>query len=494
MARRRAGRVRRAAQAVDRWDLAVGRRIARTPFPAPVDRGLPLLTRAADHSKLWLAISAALAGTGDPGLRRSAMRGLGSVAVASLLVNQAGKRVLRRRRPLIEHVPAARVAHRVPVSNSFPSGHSASAAAFAVGAIVESPRLAVPLGALAGAVAFSRVYTGVHFASDVLAGSALGAAVAGIGAVAVPARHPEPVRPGSEPPRPQDPRPTGRGLVAVVNSRSRSTGPSLVEQLQEALPHAEFVEITDDTELGDALRKAADRAEVLGAAGGDGTINAAAEAAMAADRPLLVIPAGTFDHFAKDLEVNDVADAVDALREGRAVRVDVGDADGKPFLNTASLGSYPEFVKVRERLEQRLGKPLAAAVAMVTVLRRCPPLVAEVDGVTRQLLLVFIGNGDYRPRGFVPRWRRRLDAGRLDVRLVDSARRGSTLRLVAGALTGDLYKSSRYVEVRRASLSVKLTGDTGFLARDGEVEQAPSAVTFSVRRQALTVYHGRRRG
>ncbi len=493
MVGRRSTRIRRTAKAIDRWDLAVGARIARTSFPAPIDRGLPLLTRAADRSVLWAGVSVALAATGKSRLRRAAARGLGSIAVASLLANQVAKRTVRRRRPLLEHIPIARIAHRVPISNSFPSGHSASAAAFAVGVAVEAPELAVPIGALAGAVAFSRIFTGVHFASDVFVGAAIGATVAGVGAAVVPAHHSQPARPADEPKRPQPPRPTGRGLVAVINCRSHDGGPSLVEQLREALPHAEFVELPAESgsdELDEALRAAAKRAEVLGAAGGDGTINAAAAAAMAADLPLLVIPAGTFDHFAKDLDLDEVADAIEAVRTGRAVRVDVGEADGRPFLNTASLGSYPEFVRIRQRLEQRLGKPVAAAVAMVVVLRRCPPLVAEIDGVSRRLLLVFIGNGDYRPRGFVPRWRRRLSTGRLDVRLVDSSRPGSPWRLVAGALTGDLYRSSRYIEALRDRVSVKLTGETGFLARDGEIEQAPSEVSFGIRRQALTVYRG----
>jgi PAP2 superfamily protein len=98
--------------------------------------------------------------------------------VASLLANQVGKRLLPRVRPLLDSVPAARRARRTPGSHSFPSGHAASAAAFAVGASLEVPALAVPLGVPAAAVGFSRVYTGVHYPADVLAGVALGAGVA----------------------------------------------------------------------------------------------------------------------------------------------------------------------------------------------------------------------------------------------------------------------------------------------------------------------------
>ena len=90
----------------------------------------------------------------------------------------------------------------------------------------------------------------------------------------------------------------------------------------------------------------------------------------------------------------------------------------------------------------------------------------------------------------MPRWRARLDSGQLDVRLVDSARPGSWWRLLLGALTGDMYRSSRYLEGRTPSLTVTTSGPPGYLARDGEVADAPNQVTFSVRREALTVYRG----
>jgi membrane-associated phospholipid phosphatase len=167
----------RAGEAVGELDRTLFRRVAGMSSPL-LDAVLPPLTRAADHSVLWLATSAGLAVSGRPGLRRAAGSGLASVAVASLLANQVGKRLLPRVRPLLDSVPAGRRARRTPGSHSFPSGHAASAAAFAVGASLEVPALAVPLGVTAAAVGFSRVYTGVHYPADVLAGAALGAGVA----------------------------------------------------------------------------------------------------------------------------------------------------------------------------------------------------------------------------------------------------------------------------------------------------------------------------
>lgn len=166
----------RVRAAVGRLDRELFRRVA-TRETAVLDAVLPRLTRAADHSVLWMAVAAALQAAPDRRLHRAGRRGLTAIAVASLLANQVGKRVLPRARPLPEDVPLIRRA-RMPGSTSFPSGHAASAAAFAIGVSLEAPELAVPLGVTAAAVGFSRVYTGVHYPADVAVGAALGAGVA----------------------------------------------------------------------------------------------------------------------------------------------------------------------------------------------------------------------------------------------------------------------------------------------------------------------------
>ncbi|MFB7412457.1 phosphatase PAP2 family protein [Streptomyces sp. NPDC056202] len=172
-------------------DGAVYAAVAATPTPT-LDTGLRRLSRAANHSKISFAVAAGLALVpGRP--RRAALAGVGAVAVASATANLLGKRLVRRPRPDREAARVVVARHvRMPDSASFPSGHTASAVAFATAAGVAFPPVAVPLHVLAMAVGYSRVHTGVHYPGDVAAGALLGVASAAVSLTAmaslVPAR------------------------------------------------------------------------------------------------------------------------------------------------------------------------------------------------------------------------------------------------------------------------------------------------------------------
>jgi membrane-associated phospholipid phosphatase len=149
--------------------------VARTHTPA-IDVPLRRLSGFANHSKPWFLLAAVLALVGGPPGRRAAVRGVVAIGAASLVVNQPMKLLGGRDRPDRDHhdVPDERRLP-MPTSTSFPSGHSASAAAFAVAVGDTIPALRVPLRVAAGTVAFSRVHTGVHYPGDVLVGAATGA-------------------------------------------------------------------------------------------------------------------------------------------------------------------------------------------------------------------------------------------------------------------------------------------------------------------------------
>ncbi|MCX4904139.1 bifunctional phosphatase PAP2/diacylglycerol kinase family protein [Streptomyces sp. NBC_00878] len=467
-------------------DYRIFEAVAARHWPG-ADPLLPKLSRSANHGLLWFGAAAAFAATRSPRARRAAVRGVASLALASATINTLGKRSVRRQRPLLDSVPLVRQLKRQPITTSFPSGHSASAAAFATGVALESRPLGAVVAPVAAAVALSRIYTGAHFPSDVLVGAAFGAGAAFAVRGLVPTRDqlPPPGRPRADAPA----LPDGEGLVMVVNKAAGSS--DRVRALGDALPHAELVEC-EPADLRAELEKAAARAEVLGVCGGDGTVNAAATVALRHRLPLAVLPGGTLNHFAQDLGVEDVRDLSRALRAGDAVRVDVGsfssgDTEGC-FLNTCSLGVYPELVRERDRWSKRIGGWPAGVVATLRVLRADRhPLRAELSGEERPLWLLFAGNGMYHRMGPVPARRYDLADGRLDVRVVHGGR-FPAVRLFAAAVAGPLTRSPVHAAVQVGALRVDGVEPGTPLAYDGEVTTVDGEVTLRKLPEALTVY------
>lgn len=159
-------------------DGAVYDAVAVTPTPH-LDDAFRKLSKAANYSRLWLVMAAAMATVGGRRGRRAALEGVLAIGVTSATVNLGIKPLARRRRP--DRTDAARFEARVvpmPESTSFPSGHAASAFAFAYAMGRHYPGLAVPIRLLASWVAYSRVHTGVHYPGDVVLGSVIGAGTA----------------------------------------------------------------------------------------------------------------------------------------------------------------------------------------------------------------------------------------------------------------------------------------------------------------------------
>jgi undecaprenyl-diphosphatase len=460
---------------------------SHTPW---LDTTLPRLTRAANHSALWIATAGALAAFGGRRGKRAALRGLGSIGVTSALVNQGIKRLVRRPRPSLQRVPAARRLRAQPLTTSFPSGHAASAAAFAVGASSELPQARIPLGALAAAVGYSRIYVGVHYPFDVLTGAAIGAAIGMLTRLQWPLLPPEveetpPARHALR----LEPRPDGDGVLVVVNGHAGSelSGPT-ADEIRRRLPKATVIELDDPKRLADVLRAEGDAAAVIGVSGGDGTTSTAAGIACELEKPLLLIPAGTLNHLGRDLRVESVDDALGALARGDAAAIDLGVIDGKPFVNTASFGGYTLMLEARRGLQKRIGRWPAHLAAVVVALVKATPLELEIDGRRRRLWTVFIGNGQHQPRGFAPSWRPSLDDGVLDVRILSADLPLARVRLLLSILAGRLTTSVAYSQSCVEQLRIRSDHERLTLSRDGDSFEGSGSFDVQKRRRKLVVY------
>ncbi|WP_138734433.1 bifunctional phosphatase PAP2/diacylglycerol kinase family protein [Modestobacter excelsi] len=471
-----------------RWDAALLARVGRLPTTR-VDRWLRRLSTFADHGKLWLAIGAVL-GLKPGRSRRAAVRGIGALAVSSALVNAVLKRLFGRVRPDLADVHHARALKRSPHTLSFPSGHSASAAAFATGVALESPVAGALIAPIAAGVGYSRVHVGVHYPGDVAAGMAVGSAVALATQRWWRVRPVEPARVWQAWDAPA--LPDGEGLVVAVNPRSGREDYDPAADIRELLPRAEVLELRADAGVAELLGEAArsGRARALGVAGGDGSVAAAAAVALEFGLPLAVVPAGTLNHFARDLGVATPPEAAAAVVSGAAVQVDVAEVNGVPFLNTASIGSYPEMVRRRDRLSGRMGKWAALTVAAAQVLRHGSPVELELNQRRVSAWILFIGNGCYVPRGLSPAWRPRLEDGLLDVQYLRADLRFGRTRAVLATLLGVGDHSRSHAEFQASELRVRSLSGPQQVAYDGETGETTTEFVFR-KRERLTIYCSR---
>lgn len=453
---------------------------AATPVAEPIDHALRLVTKSANHGLLWIGIAAVgvLAGKRS---RRAGLRGIASLGAASFVSNVLVKPLIGRRRPDLERTMLARRIHRKPWTSSFPSGHAASAAAFAAGASMELPLAGPILVPLAVAVAYSRVHVGVHYRSDVWAGAAVGLTCAVVGRALWPVKPwgPALMAPGNAPALA-----AGKGLTVVVNQESGSSD-GAADAISKALPQATVLKWDPTTDLGPLIDG---EAGALGVAGGDGTVATVAQVAHQRGLPLAVFPAGTLNHFAKALGLDSDAHTVAAIEAGVAGRVDMAYIDGVGFLNTASIGGYPGMVRRRDRYSHRYGKWPATALAIVRTLRHEKPLQLVINGEPLPVWVVFVGNGRYIPRGLAPSWREQLAGGVLDVQYLRADRRLSRTRAVIYSLFGLVERSHVYGSLESATVTIESLSGPKATAHDGEVTAPTDTVSLEISDRKLTVY------
>jgi diacylglycerol kinase family enzyme len=240
--------------------------------------------------------------------------------------------------------------------------------------------------------------------------------------------------------------------VLFVNPRSGSAD-ALADVRREA--ERRGIEIRDLAELD------ASGADILGVAGGDGSLASVAALALERDLPFVVVPLGTRNHFARDLGIDpdDPVAALDAF-DAPERRVDVGRVNGRLFLNNVSLGAYAAAV-------HQEGRGSLRAVARWVLRFRRSPLRVGLDGEERKVLVLLVGNNEYDGRGS----RDRLDGGAL-----------SAYSLEHGRLLG-----LRREIATRTSLVVHARVPRVRAAIDGEPAELEAPLRFELEPRALRV-------
>jgi YegS/Rv2252/BmrU family lipid kinase len=249
-------------------------------------------------------------------------------------------------------------------------------------------------------------------------------------------------------------------------------------------------------EIIDLARRALeDKCQPIIAGGGDGTINAVASIVLDTDRVLGVLPLGTLNHFAKDLNIPlDVESAARVCLEGREAKVDVGEVNGQVFLNNSSLGLYPSIVRHREKQQQRLGRGKWPAFiwATLTMLKRYPFLNVRLSTDDQRLIrhtpFVFVGNNEYEMESFNVGARSCIDAGQLSLYVAHRTGRLGLLRLAWRALFGGLRDEQDFDAMCTKEIFIETRRPKRLrVATDGEVTIMTTPLHYRVRPGALRV-------
>lgn len=293
-----------------------------------------------------------------------------------------------------------------------------------------------------------------------------------------------------------DPTPVD-AVPVILNARAGAgTGAAAVREafarqgLQAQLHVCERGEAIDG--VLDTLQ--AQHPRIVVAGGGDGTVTSVAARLLDSDSALGVLPLGTLNHFAKDLELPlDLDGAARVIAAGESRYVDVGEVSGRIFLNNSSLGLYPRIVVDREVARRRLhlGKWPALLRATWRALRHPHALTVtlRVDGteLRRRTPFLFIGNNRYILQGLEAGSRPSLDGGLLSLHVLREQTPIGFLWLALRTLCGRVTAERDFESHVADAFEVNATGDSIEVACDGEVARLPLPLRYRVRPRALQV-------
>lgn len=233
------------------------------------------------------------------------------------------------------------------------------------------------------------------------------------------------------------------------------------------------------------------RKKIIVAAGGDGTINAAAAHMVHTSSILAAIPSGTLNNFTKDIGIpQDIDAALQNIHTGKSHLIDTGSVNDVLFLNNSSIGLYPRSLSIREGLKGKMYKWPAALYAAFRAFLQFRLYNVEIKGYdVFKTPFIFIGNNRYHINNFGFTDRKRLDEGVLCVYVIKTTKRRTFAKLFFLAARGKLHEAEEFEVFTTDSVQINTRKKRLYVSHDGEVSRLYTPLRYSIQKKSLHILH-----
>ena len=290
--------------------------------------------------------------------------------------------------------------------------------------------------------------------------------------------------------------PSPKGTLFFNPSSGVKLAAAELVALQDAALEAglEVIRLTRDVDITRIVRERMERGQRLFiAAGGDGTINHVMQPLVHSEAVLGVIPAGTYNHFARDLGIPlDWRGALDVALNGTLQQIDTGRVNERFFVNNVSMGLYPELVARREERGRDYPRWKARFWAAYHTFRKYPHVTVTVEtehhhDVIRTHVFMVSNNSYDLSRVGIEAPRTTLSEGRLSVYWLPHLRRLDLMRFAAQYLRGRVREAPGFRSFRTSRMKMQTPRDHLHLGMDGEVMTMRTPLVITTVPQSLLV-------
>lgn len=290
--------------------------------------------------------------------------------------------------------------------------------------------------------------------------------------------------------------PNSKGTLFFNPSSGAKLSPGQRDEMTAAARAAglEVIPLTKQIDCAQTIRERMARGvRLFVAAGGDGTITNIIQPLVNTDAILGVIPVGTYNHFAKDLELPlDWKEALEVVVSGKTRQVDAGRINNRFFVNNLSLGLYPELVARREERGRDYPRWKARIYAAYRTLRKYPHVTLNIESAHHQEVVrthvLMVSNNSYDlSRIGVEAPRNTLDQGRLSVYWLPHISRLKMMKFVASYLAGRVRETPGFRSFQTTAMKMQSRRATLKVGIDGEVFTLHTPLVITIVPQSLLV-------